>query len=118
MPLRITGLDRLQTLLERAVPATRAVWQEEARVVVRFAQESSPVDTALLFKSWRFRTDRTGGAAILNGATRDGRRYDRYAHRAGEPTPVIEEVYAFATARLPALRERLARVAADTVNRG
>lgn len=118
MPLKVTGLDDLEARLRRALAPSRAVWQAEGRVVVRYAQDRSPVDTGLLFKSWGYRVDRTGGLQITNGATRDGRRYDRYAHRQGDPTPVLEEVYAFAIARLPQLRERLAQVTADAVNRG
>jgi len=118
MPLKIEGLDKLQASLERAVKATRPRWQAEGRYMVRYAQQRSPVDTGLFFKSWLFRTPRGGGLDLHNNATRGGSHYAPHVHRKGDPETVLEEVRAEADSRSARLREDLAQIIATTINRG
>ena len=118
MPLKVEGLDRLQTLLQKAVPATRPRWQAEGLAMASYAQERSPVDTGLFFKSWRFQAPRTGGLDLLNNATRGSNFYAPHVHRKGDPETVLEEVRAEAQARSARLREDLAQIVSTVINRG
>jgi hypothetical protein len=108
----------LRGRFDRLVDEQARILSEEGEEIVDIARSLSPVDTDLFRSSWRYDIESGSLLVISNGAARNGRRYDLYVHRSGDPVRVMDEVGDLIRARSPDLAARLADVGATQLTGG